>query len=438
MLNKKTMAILIVIILVLAGLGYVAFQSRRRTTTYEFVGPVDNRTYVNWQQPYVFNKQGYEPGLVSDSTGTMYYTAHKNLDDKMSWEYLASWFFISNDNGETWYSPTDPFPRGAKWKTFTGDEGDIAVDGRDYVYYVDTYLIDNHLHVWANQGEWQYSERIQKSSGLDDRPWISAQGNGILHYLGNNGVEVGGGRYWYYRSVNGGRTWQGAQPVPGNGWGLVDAERDGDHVYVISESEVDAAADILVYVSNDQGATWDWNNPVKIAHRDGPGREYPIVCAGPDGQVWALWNDATNADENGTQIFVGWSSDYGQSWSYSNITPFHGYFDYPALNMGPDGSLGVAFYATDDLPLSDESEWYVMGAMQRDPIHNELMLNFSRADPEPVYVGSNTHALHDFFEIAVTPDGALNVAYQYYVGPENGHSDLYFVRGDLNRTAPQI
>jgi hypothetical protein len=45
-----------------------------------------------------------------------------------------------------------------------GDEGDIGVDSRDYVYYVDTTLLDINIHVFANQGEWQYSNVIQKAS----------------------------------------------------------------------------------------------------------------------------------------------------------------------------------------------------------------------------------------------------------------------------------
>jgi hypothetical protein len=184
-------------------------------------------------------------------------------------------------------------------------------------------------------------------------------------------------------------------------------------------------------VSDDRGVTWDWNSPVTIAHRDGPGREYPIISAGANGTVFALWNDATDGVENGTQIFVGWSSDYGRTWNHTNVTPFQGFFDYPTLNVGLDGTLGVAFYATDDLPVSAESEWYIYAAMQRNAIEDPLSMNFSRADPDPVYVGDDLHALHDFFEVVVGPDGYLNVAYQYYIGPENGHSELYFVRGTI-------
>ena len=232
-------------------------------------------TVVDFQEPYVFHKEGYEPGIAVDSTGTLYYTAHKNLDDKASWDYLASWFLVSTDDGKTWESPSDPFPRGLKWQTYLGDEGDIAVDGADNVYFVDTYLIDNHIHVFADQGQWQYSVRVQKTTGLDDRPWITAQRDGLVHYLGNNGAEANGGRYWYYRSTDGARTFGRAEPVPGNGWAHIDCERNGDHVYVVSESKIGEDADILMYVSDDRGVTWNWDSPILIGHRDGPGREYP-------------------------------------------------------------------------------------------------------------------------------------------------------------------
>ncbi|MBN1390307.1 MAG: exo-alpha-sialidase [Candidatus Thermoplasmatota archaeon] len=384
---------------------------------------------VDFQDPYVFNKEGYEPGIAMDSTGAMYYTAHKNLDDKTSWDYLASWFFVSTDDGMTWSSPTDPFPRGTLWQTYLGDEGDIAVDASDNVYFVDTYLIDNHIHVWADQGQYQYSVRVQKTSGLDDRPWITAQGNNIVHYLGNNAVEVNGGRYWYYRSTNGARTFSRPEPVPGNGWAHIDCERNGDHVYVVSESDTGADADILMYVSNDMGVNWNWDDPILIGHRDGPGREYPIVSAQDGGVVWVLWNDAENGVENGTRIFIGRSLDFGQTWMTWEITPFQAFIDYPTINTGPDGSVAVAFYASRDLPITPESEWYIYGGMDLFSSIHDPDINFTIADPTPCYVGDDLHALHDFFEIVIGQDKALNIAYQYYVGPENGRSDLYFVRG---------
>jgi hypothetical protein len=412
--NHAVLSLLVVVIVIIAIIaGTYNREKYKPDDDGEFEQPFQGIP-LEFEAPYAFNKQGYEPSISADSTGALYYTAHKNLDDKSSWDYPASWFFISTDEGRTWKSPDEPFPSGRYWQTFLGDEGDIGVDAQDNVYYVDTYLLDNHIHVFADQGQWQYSVRIQKTTGLDDRPWITAQGN--------------------YRSTNGARTFTAGEPVPGNGWGHIDAERNGNHVYIISESNVGGEADILMYISSDQGQTWDWNHPVKIAHRNGSGRQYPIVSAQENGVVWALWNDATNAAESGNVVFVGRSTDYGQTWDTWNITPFRSFMDYPTINAGPDGSVAVAFYATTTLPVSTESEWYLYGAMQLNATEGNLTLNFTIADPTPCYVGDNTHALHDFFEIVITPDFALNIGYQYYIGPENGHSDMYFVRGTLADT----
>ncbi|MGQ9582850.1 MAG: sialidase family protein [Thermoplasmatota archaeon] len=451
--TRRAFVLSVAALLVAGGLYYVLSRPPAPSPPSGEEGGAPLPPGIVWEPIYVFNEQGYEPGIAMDSKGYMYYTAHKNLDDKSSWDYLASWFFVGTPDGKSWRSPSEPFPRGNMWKTYLGDEGDIAVDAQDNVYFVDTYLIDNHIHVWSDQGQYQYSVRVQKTTGLDDRPWISAQGDQIVHYLGNNAVEVRGGRYWYYRSTNGARTFTAGQPVPGNGWGLIDAERYGSHVYIISETEVDAEADIAVYVSDDMGATWDFGSPITIAHRDGPGREYPVISAGSNGTVWALWNDASNGVENGTRIFAAWSYDYGRSWNYSDITPFKAFIDYPTINVGPDGSVGVAFYATRTLPVSDQSEWHIYGGMLRpgpdgrinvlanaswrDELPSPyghprtLRFNFTKGEEGPCYVGSDLHALHDFFEIVVGYDGYLNVAYQHYIGPENGHSELFFVRGTL-------
>jgi len=475
MKKSSLLAVIVVIILIIAGIGFYFTREKKTTTTTVEVTPVELPPGIVWNPIYKFNKQGYEPGLVVDSKGYMYYTAHKNLDDKSSWEYLASWFFVGSPDGKTWASPADPSIRGQKWKTEQGDEGDIGVDANDRIYFADTFLKpstkDNHIHVFDDPGVWQYSVRVQKTSGGDDRPWITAQGSGILNYLGNNGVQVRGGREWVYRSTDGGRLFGRPTPVPGNGWGHIDAERNGDHVYIISESDVDAPADIRVYPSADQGATWDFSNPVVIAHRTGPGavpnvaNGFPVwICAGPKGAVWAIWSD-TNGTETHNNLFVGWSFDYGKTWNTTEITPWNGYFLYPTLNVGDDGTVAVAFYATEGVPVTSNSTWHIYAGLIRpdSPFHpanpgygaqvaamqkylgyeanhtanatnittlnSTLFFNFTRGEQGPCTTGTNLHDLHDFFEIAVGKDGYLNVAYQHYVGPANGHSDLYFVRG---------
>jgi hypothetical protein len=437
---------------------------------------------IVWDAPYQFGKQGYEPGLVVDSKGYMYYTAHKNMDDKTSWDYLASWFFVGSPDGKTWKSPDQPTVRGQMWKTYAGDEGDIAIDQNDRVYFVDTYLADNRLHVWDSPGVWQYSLRVQKTTGLDDRPWIAAQGDSLCHYLGNNAMVVNGGRYWYYRSTDGGRVWTRATPVPGNGWAHIDAETKGTHAYIISEGDVDVPADILVYRSDDSGQSWNFDAPAVVGHRDGSGSvpgvaangENVWISSGGNGAVWCLWS-CTYGTESHNRIFVGYSLDNGQNWNSSEITPWAGYFVYPTLDVGDDGSVAVAFYGTDSAPVTDQSEWRLYAAMLRtdSPYHpanpafnatsaamrgylqyeanhtrnatnitaamnNTVFFNFTNGEEAPCTTGTNLHDLHDFFEIAVGPDGYVDIAYQHYIGPANGHSELYFVRGEPgggNRTA---
>lgn len=429
----------IIIMLLLAAIGVYTLFRMMDTVPPKDEEPMDDEPEpipLVFGEPYAFNDMGYEPSIASDSNGNLFYTAHKNVDREyenriQTWgNQLASWFYVSNDDGKTWQVPA------GRWKYYLGDEGDIGVDAQDWVYYIDTYLRDINIHAFSNGGELEYSTHYKTSVGIDDRPWISAQGNGILHYLGNNAVSVGGGRYWYYRSTNSGLTWSQGDVVPGNGWLHIDAERYGEHVYIVKETSTAADQDIVMHISDNSGASWDWGNTVLVDHRDGPNgppgeSRWPVVSAGDNGTVFVLWGDYELAEENGSRLFLARSNDYGQTWNTTEITPFQGVLDYPWVAAGPDGSVGVAFYATEDLPVSGDSVWYLYAGMQRHADVDDIAINFSMADPSAVYIGNDYHALHDFFEVCITPDGALNIAYQYYVGPGNGDSMLYYVRGEL-------
>ena len=75
-----------------------------------------------------------------------------------------SWFCISNDNGSTWgpgagFGPVEGtfieggFTGGGSGSACHGDEGDIAVDAMDRIYYLDTYLEDNWIHILSDGGQ---------------------------------------------------------------------------------------------------------------------------------------------------------------------------------------------------------------------------------------------------------------------------------------------
>ncbi|MEE9150456.1 MAG: sialidase family protein [Thermoplasmata archaeon] len=433
--RSRLLVIAVIIILLLASIG-IYFATKREEKK-EVIEEIEREPLIlEFKDPYAFDSMGYEPSIASDSMGNLFYTAHKNVDreyeDRINtWDgLLASWFFVSNDGGETWYKP------GGRWQYYLGDEGDIGVDANDWVYYVDTYLRDINIHVFSNGGDLEYSTHYKTSIGIDDRPWVTAHGDGIVHYLGNNAVSVGGGRYWYYRSTNAGITWSQGDVVPGNGWLHMDADRNSGYVYIVKEGNVAADQDITIHISDDFGASWNWNNPVYVGHRDGPsgplgeGR-WPVVAAGENGTVFVLWGDYEDAEDNGSRVILARSTDYGQTWNTTDISPFQGVHDYPWVAAGTDGSVGVAFYSTEDLPVDENSRWYIYGGLQLHADEADIDINFSKADPTEVYVGNDYHALHDFFECAISPDGALHIAYQYYIGPGNGDSMLYYVRGEL-------
>lgn len=370
---------------------------------------VDVGDVLSFLPPVDLQGIGYEPGIAADSKGNLFYTAHKDLERPDSWPYPGSWFAVSRDQGKTWVEPDSP---GAAHTLYVGDEGDIAIDGRDWIYFEDTYLADGHFHVWSDGGrKWEYSLPAHRSSQADDRPWLFAQGNGIVHYLGNNGASVPGERYIYYRSADGGLTWTPGTGLPSIGWAHGEAERNGDYAYMAqySTAGAGAATDVIMLVSADQGATW--GKPSTAAHYDSVLR-YPIVAVGGDraAYVMAEVGDGDSV-EKGTRVSVSKSSDHGATWTTTDVSPFTGYLDYFTGSAGPDGSLGLAFYGTKDLPVSDKSEWRLYAGVVR-PGADVSSVDFTLATPGVLYAGRDLQALHDFFEVAMTPDGAMNIAYQ--------------------------
>jgi hypothetical protein len=423
---------------------------------------------------------GYEPSIAVDGDGNIYYTAHKDLrwcapgggplsgspfppgagitGYDTTWDYYASWFFVSNDGGRTWGPPSDwgAIDYGSE---FPGDEGDIGVDGEDRVYFADTTLEDDWLHIWENGGrDYVNGQRLQ-SMTADDRPWIDAQGDGIVHFLGNNGVSVPGiplsdgtsgvGRYWYYRGLldpSGTYVVFDQGRVAEGGWAHISAERNGDHVYIAQEAANGGGGAVKVWVSDDTGQTW--RDPVEVGPLAGTHPEgYPWVAVGENGTAFVAWQESPQGGREVGTLYIAKTSDHGLTWDHWDITAGYpveegGVFLYPNLEVGPGNLVAYTFYSNNGTHSAGDT-WHLYAGVLRDPEPGEVF-DFVQADPFPLHTSSqqeadtdDLHPLHDLFEVAVSPvDNSIHIAYQYNIGEhpfEDGEEQRYlmYIRGDI-------
>jgi hypothetical protein len=463
----------------------------------------------NGQDPdYIGYGVGYEPSISIDSQGNMQVTAHKDLrwggpetpipiflgnspgswyacttdrhpldlnsgPVQTSWDYWASWFWISTNNGSNWThgASFDPTPGNMFFANYLaggseclGDEGDIAVDANDVIYYLDTTLEDNWWHRFTAGGESYEMVTCQRTNtmALDDRPWTTAQGDGIVHYLGNSGAappECSGdsGRYWYYHSENGGDSFTQCYSMPG-GWSTISAQRHGPYVFVTQENADSNSGTVHVRISDDYGrgtgpspSDGSWQDPIDVGPRQGNCPEgYPVVNNNEGGTVAVVWADCPNGNTGPWALRVAISYDNGTNWSSWNATPFErGINMYPFVSISETNVVSIAFYGLDFSQNNSEDgytagkEWFLYAGALREPQENDTW-DFQVADPTPLHVvtqyeedNGDTHALHDFFETVLGPDGDwIGIAYQQNVGQhpfEENEEQRYikFVRGEL-------
>lgn len=461
-------------------------------------------------EDYIAYGIGYEPSLSIDSMGNMQVTAHKDLrwggedapipifldpddpglwyacseGDQTSWDYWASWFWISTDNGSTWghgdgFEPTPgnmlssiPGSVTGGGSECLGDEGDIAVDANDVVYYLDTTLEDNWWHRFTGGGStYEMGSVCQRMNTMaaDDRPWVAAQGDGIIHYLGNSGVSppectADTGRYWYYHSENGGNSFSQCYSMPG-GWSTISSQKNGSYVFVAQEDADTDSGSVQVRISDDYGrgtgpgpSDGSWESPVMVGPRNGNCPEgYPVVNNNEGGTVVVVWADCPGGNLGAWDIYMAISYDNGTNWEESwTITPYWGEAGgitmYPFVSISESDVVSVSFYGLEfgaDGSYSQGDEWYLYAGAVYQP-HGNDSFDWYIADPTPLHIVTayeeaegDVHALHDFFETVLSPEGDwMGIAYQQNIGEhpfEEYEEQRYikFVRGDVTSNVPE-
>lgn len=400
----------------------------------------------NWVAPVRVtpeNGHGYEPTLLVDKYGNAFATAHKeNIQlaispDPNSPDGLRSmsWMWWSVDKGQTWgnapgltlLSLQDQQP---------GDEGDLTLDDAGHIYFVDTYLADITITRWTTNGLGQvffdFTRPVLPSPEADDRPWITAHGDGHVFYFSNDVTKaVDGGRYRVHPSYDGGVTWdvQG-KILPDSGWCRPAADhRPGSQlVYAVCTND---SGLLYSYVSTDDGQSWTRYTIGTYNDADGT-QSYPSVQVAPDGTVWATYLDSDDIGAGGipntNRLYLFCSKDQGKTWTRQEITPVRGRYEYAWLAVSPDGrKLGLGVY----FRPNNTFDWRVAGGVWNAGGKLDAK-NFVSLDPEhPVSPADHTGAPADYLGSYFFPDGKLGVVWTRYVLWTDAATltrDIYFIR----------
>jgi len=99
---------------------------------------------------------GYEPSIRVDRHGNVVVTAHKTNDTIVVGKDAdgpvpvrgASYLWHSGDGGKT-FGPLPGLTAVRENSLWPAAEGDLAVDGADHLYFVDTYAGDNAISRWT-------------------------------------------------------------------------------------------------------------------------------------------------------------------------------------------------------------------------------------------------------------------------------------------------
>ncbi|GAC1408833.1 MAG: hypothetical protein NVSMB57_00730 [Actinomycetota bacterium] len=429
-------------VMLLAGLSpSQAAQRPRRARAPKFAAPVKLTPA---------NAGGYEPGITTDKFGNLFVTAHKENAELIAspdsgsptMTRSMSWKWMSADNGLTW-KEVPGLPLNLENHDF-GDEGDLATDA-SHLYFVDTNVADVTFTRWTISGRDQvkYSTHrpaLPTAQSVDDRPWITAHGDGDVYYLGNQGDKTTypfgksadpsnskGGRYTLYASHNAGDTFDPiGLTLPDSGWCRPEADPKSSYVYVFCTNDggsndvspLDTAEDtghLFVYVSPDKGATWhNYRAGTYFAHD--PASSWPSVQVAPDGSLWALYMDAeglttTHTEtgnfyaSTGNKLWLYHSVTHGKTWTRQDVTPEKGQYRYSWVSIAPDSkTIGITTYHRS----RQDKKWRVFATLFR----NGTKAGWTSIDDaNPVAPETASGPPGDFLECRFSHDGALNVVW---------------------------
>lgn len=205
---------------------------------------------------------------------------------------------------------------------------------------------------------------------------------------------------------------------------------------------------LIAIRSADGGVTWSSNQigTTSDTSPEDPATGKPVSAepvlysaVGPDGSVYTAWNDI--ASTSSSRIMLSRSSDGGQSWSSPvAVASVHGQAFLPALDVGPDGTVGVSWYDTrryypGDKQLSTDV-WFAYSTDQGahwHQVHVAGPFDLRTAYYRPGAAGAASgYFLGDYDGLTALPDGFGAVFAAPRPLARFGMSNIFFARIRLN------
>ena len=249
--------------------------------------------------------------------------------------------------------------------TATGfSDPDFAQDDAGNVYETEIDLVNVAVSS-SNDGGQTWTGQAYAQTG--DRPWLAAQGDGIVYLALDITPSQCPGMYTIYKSTDHGltfptttcpsQTYQDGSGLFGTGKPIVDTKTHALLQPALLQNADGTNIGVGVEKSTDGANTFKGTVIDKVPHLFG---FFPSpVTEDAAGNLYLVWGEARAKNPNkAVSVDYAYSTDHGATWSApirvgSALHDLPGSPFWPWAAAGQDGRLGIAWYQSDKLTNLD-------------------------------------------------------------------------------------